>query len=77
MMKKSQKKVRYSLLVLGEKLIAVLTELEPNAETPFFAHKGEELKYVLEGEIECISGACKMKLKNGDVVLHKPGENIK
>ncbi len=77
MMKKTQKKVRYSLIALGEKLIAVLTELEPDAETPFFAHRGEELKYILEGEIECISGTCKMRLKNGDVVLHKPGEKHK
>ncbi len=78
MVKKTQKEgVRYSLLALGDRLIAVLTELEPDAETPFFAHNGEEIKYIIEGKIECISGSCKMILKDGDVVLHRVGERHK
>ncbi len=69
--------VSYSLLVLSDKLIAILAEISPGAETPDYRHEGEEMKYILEGELECISEGRRMLLKSGDVVWHKPGEKHK
>ncbi|WP_290623850.1 MULTISPECIES: cupin domain-containing protein [unclassified Archaeoglobus] len=67
--------VSYSLLILSDRLIAILAEIPPGVETPDYRHEGEEMKYILEGEIECISDDCKRTLlKPGDVIWHKPKE---
>ncbi|MCS7121360.1 MAG: cupin domain-containing protein [Archaeoglobaceae archaeon] len=62
--------IRYTIKAKSEKLLVMLCELEIGKETPFYEHTGEELRFVLEGEIECSIGGEKYILKAGDAIWH-------
>jgi quercetin dioxygenase-like cupin family protein len=65
----------YRLIVKSEKLEAIIAEIEPHTETRWYQHNGEELHYVLEGEIEYEVGEKSYKLSEGDLLWHK--SNVK
>jgi len=65
----------FRLMVKSEKLEAIIAEIEPHTSSRWYQHNGEELHYVLEGEIEYEVGEKSYKLKKGELLWHK--SNIK
>jgi len=61
----------YRLMVKSQHLDAIITELEPQAESRWFQHEGEELHLVLEGEMEYTVSEHSYKLTEGDILWHK------
>ena len=65
----------YRLMIKSEKLEAIVAEIEPHTETRWYKHNGEELHYLLEGEIDYEVGEKSYKLKEGELLWHK--SNVK
>jgi quercetin dioxygenase-like cupin family protein len=60
------------LLARTEKLEGMIVEMPPQTEIPkLYSHEGEEIRIVLEGEIEVELEGEKYLLKEGDVMWHK------
>ncbi len=62
---------RYKFLTRTERLGGILVEIEPGARSEFYRHEGEEIKLVLEGEVEYTVGDQVYQLKEGDVLWHQ------
>jgi len=65
----------FRLMVKSEKLEAIIAEIDPHTSSQWYQHSGEELHYVLEGEIEYEVGEKSYKLKKGELLWHK--SNVK
>ena len=61
----------FRLMVKSERLEAIIAEIEPHTSSRWYKHNGEELHYVLEGEIEYEVGEKSYKLKKGELLWHK------
>ena len=72
--KKKQGKL-FRLMVKSENLEAIIAEIDPHTSSQWYKHYGEELHYVLEGDIECEVGEKSYKLKEGELLWHK--SNVK
>lgn len=62
---------KYRFLIKTERLGGILVEIEPGAHSEFYTHEGEEIKIVIQGEVEYTVGEEIYKLKEGDVFWHK------
>ena len=49
---------------------AIIAELDPNSESIWHRHDGEELHLVLEGEMEYTVGEKTYKMREGDLLWH-------
>lgn len=65
----------YRLMIKSENLEAIIAEIDPHTSSPWYRHDGEELHYVLDGEIDYDVGEKSYKLQKGEVLWHK--SNIK
>jgi len=61
----------FRLMVKSERLEAIIAEIEPHTSSRWYKHDGEELHYVLEGEIEYEVGDKCYKLSEGELLWHK------
>jgi quercetin dioxygenase-like cupin family protein len=65
-------KVAVNLLSSAEFLESMTVEIPPRSEIPKeYKHEGEEVKLVLEGEIEVDVAGITYNLREGDVMWHK------
>lgn len=65
---------RHDLSVPGRQAIQVLVEFAPGVEFPRHSHPGEELVYMVEGELEYrLDGRPPVTLKAGDVLFIPSG----
>ena len=65
----------FRLMIKSERLEAIIAEIEPHTSSRWYKHDGEELHYVLEGEIVYEVGEKSYKLQKGELLWHK--SNIK
>ena len=61
----------YRLMVKSDNMEAIIAELDPDAESRWFQHNGEELHFVLKGEMEYTVDQKSYKLREGDVLWHR------
>jgi quercetin dioxygenase-like cupin family protein len=61
----------YRLMVKSEQLEAIIAEIDPHTESKWFQHSGEEMHYVIQGEMEYTVGEKSYKLSEGDILWHK------
>jgi quercetin dioxygenase-like cupin family protein len=61
----------YRLMVKSDRMEAIIAELDPDTESRWFQHDGEELHLVLQGEMEYTVGEKSYKLNEGDVLWHR------
>lgn len=61
----------YRLMVKSHKMEAIISELEPHAESRWFQHDGEEMHLILQGELEYTVGEKSYKLTEGDILWHR------
>jgi len=57
-----------------EKLEANVTHMLPGTRTDKFSHRGEEIKYVVKGEVVYHVGKEKYVLQKGDMLYHPSSE---
>jgi quercetin dioxygenase-like cupin family protein len=61
---------RHDLSIPGREMIQVRVELDPGVASPRHWHPGEEIIYVLDGELEYqVEGQPTVTLKRGDVLF--------
>jgi quercetin dioxygenase-like cupin family protein len=65
----------FRLMIKSERLEAIVAEIEPHTSSRWYKHDGEELHYVLEGEIVYEVGEKSYKLAKGELLWHN--SNIK
>ena len=65
----------FRLMIKSERLEAIVAEIEPHTSSRWYKHDGEELHYVLEGEIVYEVGEKSYKLAKGELLWHK--SNVK
>jgi quercetin dioxygenase-like cupin family protein len=65
----------FRLMIKSDRLEVIIAEIEPHTSSRWYQHDGEELHYVLEGEIEYEVGEKSYKLSQGELLWHK--SNIK
>jgi len=61
----------FRLMIKTKNLEAIIAEIEPNAASQWYQHDGEELHYVLEGEIEYEVGKDTFNMSKGELLWHK------
>jgi uncharacterized cupin superfamily protein len=61
----------YKFLFETEKIEVNIAELEPGSESRLFAHNGEEVHIVIQGELDYTVGDRVYKLNKGDILWHK------
>ena len=61
----------YRLKIKSDKTEAIVAELEPNIESRWYQHSGEEIHIVIEGNMEYTVGENTYKLSKGDILWHK------
>jgi quercetin dioxygenase-like cupin family protein len=61
--------------IKGEKASISYFEMEPGTESPRHDHDNEQINYVLEGEVEFLSGDEAVTLRAGEVVVFAPYES--
>lgn len=62
---------KYKHLIKTERLGGILVEVEPGAYSEFYEHEGEEIKIVMQGEVEYTVGKKVYHLVEGDVLWHQ------
>ncbi len=65
----------FRLMIKSERLEAIIAEIEPHTSSRWYNHNGEELHYVLEGEIEYDVGEKSYRLSKGELLWHKSNVN--
>jgi len=65
----------FRLMIKSNHMEAIIAEVDPHTECRWFKHKGEEIHYVLEGEIEYDVGDKSYRLHKGELLWHS--SNIK
>lgn len=66
---------RFRLMIKSKNIEAIIAEIQPHTSSRWYKHTGEELHYVLEGEIEYEVGGKSFKLKKGELLWHN--SNVK
>ncbi len=61
----------YNILVESRNMKVTIAELDPDSESKWFKHDGEEIHLVLEGELEYTVGETVYNLREGDILWHK------
>ena len=61
---------RHTIKAKTDRIVVILTEMEPGAETDFYEHEGEEFRFVLYGKLECNVGGLVYELGWRDSMLH-------
>jgi quercetin dioxygenase-like cupin family protein len=64
---------RHDLSAPGREVIQVRVDFDPGYVAPMHTHPGEEIIYVIEGELEYEIGGKKSKVKAGDVLFVPAG----
>ena len=65
----------FRLLMKSERIEAIIAEIEPHTDSDWYHHDGEEIHFILEGEIEYDVGDKSYKLKKGDFLWHQSNIN--
>jgi mannose-6-phosphate isomerase-like protein (cupin superfamily) len=65
----------YRLMIKSKQMEAIIAELNPQSESDWFKHEGEEIHLVIKGKMEFSVGHKIFKLNEGDVLWHKSIEN--
>lgn len=60
----------YKLMIKSHVMEAIISELEPNAESRWYQHDGEEVHYMIKGEMDYIIDETTYHLKEGDLLWH-------
>ncbi|MBN1280873.1 MAG: cupin domain-containing protein [Candidatus Thermoplasmatota archaeon] len=60
----------YRLMLKTKQIESIVAELDPQAESRWFQHQGEEMHLMLQGEIEYTVGEHSYKLSEGDLLWH-------
>lgn len=60
----------YRLLIKSNRMEAIISELEPFAESRWYQHDGEEIHYMIQGEMDYTIGQTVHHLKEGDILWH-------
>ena len=60
----------YRMLIKSDQMEAIISELEPFAESRLYKHEGEEIHIILKGKVEYMVGETSYILKKGDVLWH-------
>jgi len=60
----------YRMMVKSGKMEAIISELDPHASSRWYKHQGEELHFVIEGELEYDVGEKTYKMGKGDMLWH-------
>jgi len=61
----------YRLKIKSETMEAIVAEIDPNEESRWYQHAGEEIHLVLEGEMKYTVGETIYTLSEGDILWHK------
>jgi len=61
----------YRLMVKSDKMETIIAELDPNEESKWFQHNGEELHLILQGKLEYTVGEKSYRLSEGDILWHR------
>jgi len=61
----------YKLKIESKRMEAIIAELEPDAESKWFKHNGEEMHLVLNGDMEYTVDEKSFKLSKGDILWHQ------
>ena len=62
--------ILYKNVMTIDKLEANITHMLPEAKTGKFSHSGEEIKFVVKGEVEYHVGKEKYLMQKGDMLFH-------
>lgn len=60
----------YRLMIKSKEMEAIISELEPHAESRWYQHNGEEVHFMIQGEMDYAIGATVYHLNEGDVLWH-------
>lgn len=61
----------FRLMVKTENLEAIIAEIDPHSASRWYQHDGEELHYILEGNIIYEVGDKTFKMSQGELLWHK------
>ena len=61
----------YRPMVKSDRMETITTELDPNVESKWFKHNGEELHLILQGKLEYTVGEKSYRLNEGDILWHR------
>ena len=61
----------FRLMVKTKNLEAIIAEIDPHTASRWYQHEGEELHYILEGEIIYEVGDKSYKMSKGQLLWHK------
>ncbi len=61
----------YRMMIKSKNFEAIIAEIEPNTESRWYQHGGEEIHLVLEGEMEYEVGEKSYRLSEGDILWHQ------
>jgi len=64
----------FRLMIKSDRLEAIIAEIDPHSTSRWYKHDGEELHYILEGEIEYDVGDKSYRLHKGELLWHKSNE---
>ncbi len=60
----------YRLMIKSKKMEAIVSELHPHAESRWYQHEGEEVHFMIQGEMDYTIGETIYHLCEGDVLWH-------
>ena len=61
----------FRLMIKSNNMEAIIAEMDPHTTSRWYKHDGEEVHYILEGEIEYEVGDKSFHLEKGEVLWHK------
>ena len=61
----------FRLMIKSKNMEAIIAEMDPHTTSRWYKHDGEEVHYILEGEIEYEVGDKSFHLGKGEVLWHK------
>ena len=67
----------YNLMVESKNLEAIIAELDPGTDSRWFCHDGEEIHFVIKGEMEYIVEDRSYILHEGDTLWHNSNQKHK
>ena len=65
----------FKLLMKSDRLQTIVAEMDPHTDSDWYQHDGEEIHYIIDGEIEYDVGEKTYALKKGDFLWHQ--SNVK
>lgn len=67
----------YNLMIESKNIEAIIAELDPGTDSRWFCHDGEEIHFVLKGEMEYIVEDRSYILHEGDTLWHNSNQRHK